>query len=157
MAVASGFALLALLGGFSIKLLFSKVDFSGSVRKDSGLISKDQAEGLTPDAVLADSDITSYPYSDEYPNYTGATYLYDDWFLMANGRYFNRVTHKWSNSRPDKEDDKKDAALIGSSGAVTAASTLGRFVLKGSKLLLIAGLALAGYVFKKACDNKDGR
>ena len=154
MAVASGFALLALLGGFSIKLLSSKVDFSGFGKKHSGLISKDQAEGLTPDAVLADSDITSYPYSVDYPNYTGATYLYDDWFLMANGRYFNRITHKWSEQRPDKEDDRKNAAVI---GGASSASSLGKILFKGSKFLLIAGLVLAGYALKKICDKDNGR
>ena len=151
MAVASGFALLALLGGFSIKMLSSKLPYSGiSSSSKSDLISKDLAEGFTPDAVLADSDITSYPYSYEYPNYTGATYLYDDWFLMANGRYFNRVTHKWSDQRPDKEDDKKNAALIGANSA----ASIGKLMFKGSKLLLIAGLALAGYVLKKSIDKK---
>ena len=151
MAVASGFALLALLGGFSIKMLSSKLPYSGiSSSSKSDLISKDLAEGFTPDAVLADSDITSYPYSYEYPNYTGATYLYDDWFLMANGRYFNRLSHQWSDIPPEKED--KDKLLV--SGGSAALSGASKLLFKSSKLLLIAGIALAGYVLKKSIDKK---
>lgn len=154
-AVASGFAILALMSGFGLnRLLNSSNSLVDKINKSSASSAiKDEINNIE-NVQKYNTGITDYPYSEEYPNYTGATYLYDDWFLMANGKYFNRVSHKWSNNKPEKEEDEKNKV----GGIVSSASSAGlKALLTGGKWLIVLGLGVVGYVVKKSMDNKGGK
>ena len=99
LGIISGFAALALASGFFL-LKKSSVS-SGSGSSGSGAVSSDKIDDFITNAAngsyyvpigqLTNSSITSAPFSLDNPDFTGATYYGDDWFLMANGQYFNRT------------------------------------------------------------------
>lgn len=110
LGIISGFAALALASGFFL-LKKSSVS-SGSGSSSSGAVSSDKIDDYITNAAngsyyvpigqLTNSSITSAPFSLDNPDFTGATYYGDDWFLMANGQYFNRKSKQWSSEPPKK-------------------------------------------------------
>ena len=122
LGIISGFAVLALASGF---FLLKDKGVSGSSSSSStggDVITSDKMEDYiinaangsyyVPVGQLTNSSITSPPFSLNNPDYTGAKYIGDDWFLMANGQYFNRKSKLWSELPPEiePENDKGSSA-----------------------------------------------
>ena len=141
-ALMSGFALLSLVGGFFL------------LKKDKNFLSSVSEKVNSSLDVPSITSITDYPYSVEYPDYTGAVYLGDDWFLMANGLYFNRVTKKWSNLPPDSDDDKTVSG-VGVPLASFVADLLGTSVHFASELLLIGAGVLGAVLVHKFSKSSE--
>ena len=116
-AVASGFALLALMSGFAILKDYSGLgsykptgDYVGTVQTSGGILDLSRV----PLGRLPNDGVCDYPFSYSFPDYTGAFYMGNDWYLMANGYYFNRTTKEWAEAYVPT--DYVDSGSSGSSG-----------------------------------------
>ena len=165
LGIVSGFAILALASGFFLlkKKPVENSASSDAVVNDSLVTSEELKEIIgiessyvdSPADILLNSSITSSPFSPEWPDYTGASYVGDDWYLMANGLYFNKKYKTWQ-SEPPKRDDKT-GAVVGTgvtTGAIlgTTVDTVGTVIQTQAKIAwIIAGLsgAVGFYILDK--------
>lgn len=158
LGIASGFALLALVSGFfitSVKKPISvdlgKKDVFENIFDDSNVSSSDSY--VSSGGLLTNQSITSYPFSEVNPDYTGASYVGGDWFLMANGLYFNRTSKKWSKEPPEEEKKESSGFPVGS--VVDSAVSAGASVVKARSAVIIAIASVLGAYLLSKINNKE--
>lgn len=165
LAMISGFAVLALAGGFGTAFVSKMIKKGVNMKKDNidlnygGSVGSDKNRYVYTPSVDS-SDITSYPFSLFNPSYTGATYIGGDgdWFLMANGQYFSKKYKKWSKSNPNNNDDKKNntvAPVVGGSvgGAVLDGVLSSIKGISKATWFVIIGVVGLGYTLYKNSKN----
>lgn len=138
MAVASGFAILALLGGYSIKL-FQDRNINFNFKKNDV---KSEIKEPVKDDILAES-----------------IFLWSPWYLLANGKYYNSLTGEITSKAPKKglkDDNKEDDKKKDVTPLVSAGKLSGVLLGKVGKYALWGLLAVTGYIISKNL-NKEGK
>ncbi len=160
--VIAGFSLLALASGFFLVKKGWTASSGGS--STSEILGKDDLNSIlgiddeyiyTPIGKLENSSVTDYPFDSDNPDFTGAKYIGDGWYLMANGLYFHKSSKTWSSTPPEKKKDS--AALVGGGSGAVAGTIIGtgaEVVKNESKIKLLLIGAIVSIVVYFATKDK---
>lgn len=159
LGILSGFSVLALASGFLLKAKDKEQSVSLIEMDDIQDIDISKIDKYIPSkaSYLTDSIISS-PYSVLNPDFTGAVYVGDNWYLMANGDYFNKVNKTWSTKLPNqnntKNNDDENKKVVSALPLVGSAVGTGiKIGAKTAKFLIGLGLGVLVYVIKKVNDK----